>query len=164
MKRTIKFTLFRTRAVTQVDLDREAAYVEEHSNAFYGDDLKLGETMDFEDEIELPAKWDICNRCNGEGHHTNPNIDGNGITAEEWDRDWDEEEREMYMSGGYDVRCEANCEGGKVIVPDDAACENEPFKSLLAAFYELQEDLARDAAEDRRTLYYESGGYEGSRY
>lgn len=67
---------------------------------------------------EIPARWEICSRCEGDGTHVNPNVDGHGITAEEWDRDWDDESREGYFRGDYDVPCH-DCGGsGKVKVPD----------------------------------------------
>lgn len=159
MKRTIKFTLYRERIATQADLDAEAAYVEEHGNANYGEDLKLGEPMDFEDEIELPATWDICSRCDGEGSHVNPSIDGNGISAEEFmGPDWDDDEREMYFSGGYDVACEAGCTNGKVLVPDEDACTQEPLKTLLETYLQKQDDDAREAYADSRMRFWENGG------
>lgn len=70
-------------------------------------------------ELELPGAWRICDRCRGEGQHTNPAIDGHGITAEEWwGPDWDDESRELYMTGGYDVAC-SDCHGtGKVLEVD----------------------------------------------
>lgn len=118
-----------------------------------------------EKEIALPAHYEICSRCKGEGTHTNPSIDGNGITSEEWNGpDWDDEEREMYMSGGYDVACEAGCSNGKVLVVDEALCKDEPLKTHLEAYNEREDANARSEAEDRRTRYYESGGTEGSRY
>jgi len=160
----IKFTLFRERPATQADLDAEAAYVAEHGRPNYGEDLKLGEPMDFEDEIELPARWEICDRCDGEGQHVNPNVDGHGISAEEWEQDWDEESREGYFRGDYDVPCEARCNGGKVLVVDEEACKNEPLKSLYEAYEKQEAERAQSEAEDRRTLYWESGGREGSRY
>lgn len=59
----------------------------------------------FDVEHELPTKFEVCDGCRGKGTHVNRNIDGNGITAGEW-AEWDEDDRETYMSGGYDVTCE----------------------------------------------------------
>ena len=69
------------------------------------------------DEVELvlPAKFEVCPRCSGSGSHVNPAIDGHGITSEEWNGpDWDDDSREMYLSGGYDVPCH-RCDGKRVI-------------------------------------------------
>ena len=71
-------------------------------------------------EVHVPFKWEICDRCRGDSTHVNPSIDGNGITASEWEEEWDDESREMYMSGGYDVACH-DCGGSsKVKEPDES--------------------------------------------
>jgi DnaJ-class molecular chaperone len=68
-------------------------------------------TIEDEDgnEVELPGREVQCWRCKGKGMVTNPSI--GAISAEEWERDWDCEERERYMQGVYDVHC-PEC-GGK---------------------------------------------------
>ena len=76
-------------------------------------------TLTFEDgdtgeEITLRCQYVVCSRCRGEGKHDHPAF-SNGITAEEWDRDWDENSREMYVSGSYDVPCE-ECKGRRVVL------------------------------------------------
>lgn len=112
-----------------------------------------------ETEHTLPACWEICDRCKGEGRHTNPSIDGNGITEDEWNGpDWDDESREMYLSGGYDVTCEAGCSGGRVLVPDEEACRHEPLKTLLERYEAQQDARARSEAEDRAIRRYEMMG------
>lgn len=83
---------------------------------------ELGEDIDKEtlkllDEDEcalLPFEFVVCSTCNGDGTHTNPDIDSHGITADEWNRDWSFEDQENYMSGFYDIQC-YNCGGDKVI-------------------------------------------------
>lgn len=65
-------------------------------------------------EVQLPAKYEVCDRCQGVGSHVNPSIDGNGITASEW-AEWDIEDREHYMSGIYDVACH-DCHGARVVL------------------------------------------------
>lgn len=64
--------------------------------------------------VTLPMKYEVCPTCNGKGRHVNPSIDAHGITAEEWDRDWDYEDREMYLNGSYDVTC-YECNGTNVV-------------------------------------------------
>lgn len=67
-------------------------------------------------EVQIPLKNALCWRCRGEGKHTNPAIDGHGISPEEFAEDPDFEEG--YFSGRYDIRCE-ECHGEKIIkVPD----------------------------------------------
>ena len=80
---------------------------------FWGAD---GEEM----TVEVPSKWGICESCDGNGRHDHPAF-ANGISGEEWANEWDVEEREAYMSGAYDVRCEEDCDNGKVRVPDLSA-------------------------------------------
>lgn len=112
-----------------------------------------------EDPAEVPGRYEICERCRGEGKHTNPAIDGNGITASEWEQDWDEESREAYFAGRYDVRCEEGCIDGKVIVPDKESCSAAQWAAVEDHFLRLHE-AARCDAEDRRTRRMESGGYD----
>ena len=62
-------------------------------------------------------RWVICPECHGEGKHAHA-IDGNGITASEW-AEWEPEERETYLAGGYDRTCE-ECDGsGKVKIEEE---------------------------------------------
>lgn len=64
--------------------------------------------------VAVPIEFVVCSTCNGTGTHVNPSIDAHGITAEEWDRDWDYEDREAYMRGMYDVPC-YECQGERVV-------------------------------------------------
>lgn len=87
-------------------------------------------------EIALPLRWAICDECRGEGKHSHA-VDGNGITSSEWD-EWDVEERETYMRGGYDRTCEVCRGAGKVQVVDEAKLSPE----LLLRYREAQQSLA----------------------
>lgn len=102
-------------------------------------------------EIEhcLPAKNDVCPRCGGYGKHTNPNIDGNGITESEWS-EWDIEEKESYLNGVYDVICTV-CNGNNVVLVTDEAAMNAEQKEL----YELWLMKQRERAEYDRICYDE---------
>lgn len=100
---------------------------------------------DDDQEHEIPSKFAVCPRCRGKGSHVNPAIDGHGITAEEWNGpDWSEEEKETYMSGGYDVPC-YECNGRRVVLVPDA---DKLTKEERAAWYEQQRDLAEMAATE----------------
>ena len=82
--------------------------------------LGYSKNIDIEYSIELPAIRIVCPRCDGNGKHVNPNVDGNGITAEEFAED--PEFQENYFAGVYDVRCEL-CNGEKVVdIIDEEAC------------------------------------------
>jgi hypothetical protein len=115
-------------------------------------------TFDAEIEVEFPAKWEICQRCEGDGHHSNPSIDGNGITSSEW-AEWDDEEKDTYMSGGYDIPCEAKCSGGKALVVDTENLNDEQKKDY-ELYCEQEEQRAQSRAEDARIRRMESGGWD----
>jgi len=107
---------------------------------------------------ELPATNEVCNRCQGFGTHTNPNIDGNGITQSEWE-EWDRDDRESYLNGEYDVSCE-ECHGNKVVrVVDQDVCSLEQ-KKLFEKWEELENERAALDDEDRAYYLMESGYYE----
>jgi hypothetical protein len=102
---------------------------------------------DWSPDVELPAKWEICSRCRGDGTHWHPAFD-NGITAEDRDRDWDEESWQDLMNGLYDVRCE-ECKGsGKVLVVNEDAIPadlREAWEEHCKAEAEYQAELAYEA-------------------
>jgi len=97
-----------------------------------------------EQEGSLPARYEVCPRCQGKGKHCDPNIDGNGITEEEWSQ-WDEDEKETYLRGGYDVICE-ECRGQRVVLEIDMVHieihGTFEEKELLERYLEIQESLA----------------------
>lgn len=114
----------------------------------------IDEEDDNETELELPAKNEVCSRCEGYGTHDHPDIGGNGITASEWG-EWDQDDRETYLNGGYDVTCE-ECNGAKVVqVPDEEACDAEQLKALQRWNDQQEADAAYDAqcAHERRMGY-----------
>ncbi len=142
-KETITWTRFGTRPANEQDA-KECG-------------VELGEEVDFEEEVELPGKYEVCGRCRGKGSHTNPSIDSHGISQEEWfGPDWDDESREMYMSGGYDVAC-LECDGKRVVLEID---EEKIAPDLLAEYYKAREEKAAMDREDRAIRYMESGGYD----
>jgi DnaJ-class molecular chaperone len=60
------------------------------------------------------VKLEVCDRCEGHGEHTNPSIDGNGLTSMDIERLGGQEFLEEYMNGVYNVPCE-RCNGARVI-------------------------------------------------
>lgn len=105
---------------------------------------------DIEEDIELPIKFDVCLLCDGKGSHVNPSIDSHGISAEEWNRDWDDESRDMYMSGSYDVSC-YECKGKRVIPTIDDSNLNETEKK----HYEILQNNIEDDLKFARISYAE---------
>lgn len=101
--------------------------------------------------IRLPTIKEVCPRCHGNGKHINPSIDGHGIPAD--DECWDDDDfREMYFGGGYDVTCE-ECGGANVVdVIDESRCTPEQIAAYWRA---VQDDI-----DDRHTCYMESRGWE----
>jgi len=82
------------------------------------------------ENIVLPAHRVVCPRCDGEGKHVNPAIDGNGLSAEDLA---DDGFREDYFSGVFDVRCE-ECNGERVVMEiDEEACKRRisTWKGLI---------------------------------
>lgn len=111
--------------------------------------MKLTVTTPDGGEIEIAAKNVVCDRCRGTGTHTNPAIDGNGLTSDDMDEwtspDWDF--REEYLRGTYDVICE-ECKGERVVlVPDESRCTPEELA--------LWEQHLRDESEYRQEIEME---------
>lgn len=104
-----------------------------------------------EAEVELPAKYEVCERCQGEGKHVNPSIDGNGISREDFDQDPDFEE--AYFRGDYDVNCE-ECKGRTTVLEvDEAACKAQGLEKALEAYWQARRDDAayrREVEAERR--------------
>jgi len=105
-----------------------------------------------EETHELPAKFEVCSRCEGHGTHLNPSIGEHAYSVEEFNESFDDEERAEYFKRGgiYDVRCE-ECGGEKVTaVADEKACEhNHELKALLERWHRKLEDDALYEAERR---------------
>jgi hypothetical protein len=111
---------------------------------FVHEDAEGNEVVDL-----LPARWKICDRCHGNGTH-DPDAFSNGFTTEELYEDPDF--AEAYFEGRYDVACEENCNGGKIMVIDEDNCNPE----LLAAYRRQQEfeyNYKREREHERRMGY-----------
>jgi hypothetical protein len=115
------------------------------------DEQRMTITFDFEGEdaegnftetMTVPAKFEVCETCNGKGSRVNPAIDGHGLTAEDFEDDPDF--REDYMRGAYDVRCD-ECDGRRVVFSvDEVRCTAEQ----LQAAEDCQEAFCRNRAEE----------------
>jgi hypothetical protein len=58
------------------------------------------------EQLSCLAKWEICDRCDGNGVHDHPAF-SNGLGYDDfYGPDADPDFREQYMRGDYDVRCE----------------------------------------------------------
>lgn len=102
-------------------------------------------------EVEIPITFEVCGTCEGKGRHTNPSIDAHGITEDEWGQ-WDPEEQDLYISGGYDVECN-ECAGKRVVpIPDETRMTDEQKDAL-----EFTTDQQYERLSDYRTQLMESG-------
>lgn len=73
-------------------------------------------------------KYVVCPRCEGEGTHVNPDVDGNGLTSsdlEELGPDFLDD----YLGGMYDVTCR-RCNGKRVVDKCITETCNEPVEFL----------------------------------
>lgn len=92
-------------------------------------------------ETPLPMKYDVCGLCEGRGKHVNPSIDGNGLTAEDFEEDPDFAEE--YFAGTYDVTC-ACCRGKRVVAVVD---EERMTPETLTAWKAQEAEHAAEARE-----------------
>ncbi len=114
-------------------------------------ELRIWSTDDEGYEVEdvrmVPARWIICDRCHGVGHHGNPAFDGMSVSTMQ--EEWDPEEIEDLFTGRYDVRC-TECQGtGKVQEPADPTDR--------AAYRTQQAEQADGRRADWKTYCMESG-------
>ena len=87
-----------------------------------------------DEDLEIPARFEVCETCDGKGTHVNPGIDAHGLSAEDFAEDPDF--AEDYFSGAYDVSCN-EC-GGRRVVP--VVDENR----ATAAMIKIVEDTIQD--------------------
>jgi hypothetical protein len=109
----------------------------------------------WETECTVPAKHEVCPRCDGTGSHTNPSIDGNGITASEMDEAGDDF-REDYLSGVYDVRCE-QCRGLRVVLAPNLDAASPAQRDAWEAHQRVQAEIDRDDYSERMLRRMEGG-------
>jgi hypothetical protein len=102
--------------------------------------------------IELPARFEVCSRCDGHGTHLTESIGSHAYSMEEFAEEFsDDESRDAYFQRGgmYDVTC-TECGGKRVaLVVDEAKCTTAALKADLAAYEEHLANEARFAAQDR---------------
>ena len=100
-------------------------------------------------ERELPTRWELCDVCDGKGTHVNPNIDRNGLTAEDFHDDPDFFDN--YRRGDYDMSCN-RCGGRRVV----AVVDEDHTESHLLKLYREQCDAEweADAADRAEAAYF----------
>jgi hypothetical protein len=69
------------------------------------------------EDMWVKVKFEVCPACEGHGRYVNPSIDAHGLSSEDFDED--EDFRDNYFDGLYDVTC-VLCHGANVVpVPLD---------------------------------------------
>lgn len=103
-------------------------------------------------ELLIPAKYEVCDTCNGKGSYVNPSIDSNGLSSEDLYDDPDF--AEDYFSGKYDVSCN-ECKGARVSPTVDwESLSSDPKLTQIVQDY-IDEYFAyqREVANERRYGY-----------
>lgn len=93
-------------------------------------------------EFVLPTTWDVCDVCEGAGHHVDPSIDCGGLSVEEFHDDPDFAEE--YFGGSLDVTC-ARCRGRTTVRVVDMDALTEEQRKLYEQ--QLDDDAAQRAME-----------------
>ena len=99
-------------------------------------------------------KWIICPHCQGNCKVENPAF-SNGFTSSEW-AEMDDDGRDSYLRGDYDVKCDP-CDGlGRVQVPNVAALTFAEKRVLVLQRREerldarIASEIAAEYAAERR--------------
>lgn len=118
------------------------------------DEEGIGSEEEEEVTLRLPARFEVCDLCNGKGTTVNPSIDAGGLSQEDFDEDPDFEEE--YFSGMYDIPC-PQCRGKRVIPVINEAAMSKEQKAAYDEYTEEQQEIAKDNYADRRTYMAEMG-------
>jgi hypothetical protein len=94
-----------------------------------------------EQVITFPARFEVCELCDGRGSHVAPGVDAGGITAEDMYDDPDF--AEDYFGGAYDVPC-YRC-GGKRVEP--VVVEERLSRDQMAILRKIMEDCYDERRE-----------------
>jgi hypothetical protein len=102
-------------------------------------------------QVELPVHFEVCPRCEGEGTHLHESIGQHAYTVEEFNEEFDDEERAEYFKRGgrYDVVC-SECGGQRVIsVVDEEKCVTDEQKEALESLASRSRAMAELEADER---------------
>lgn len=124
MSRMDDYNYFNDRRVISAMSKGQKRYTVKGDKLFLEDDA-LEEFLEYSEDREeeysqeefaagLPvtARFEVCDLCHGHGTVTNPSIDCNGLTQEDFDNDPDF--REDYLSGVCNIPC-PECDGLRVV-------------------------------------------------
>lgn len=98
--------------------------------------------------LKLPAKFEVCGRCEGHGKHLHPDIGEVAFSAEEFAEEFDPEEQVEYFrrGGRYDVICH-DCGGKRVVAVLDRDQMTKP--AHLKLLKRIDDKNAADASFER---------------
>lgn len=105
--------------------------------------------------ITLPARMEVCPRCDGFGTHLNPSIGEHAYSEEEFDEAFHEpEDREEYFKRGgiYDVTCR-ECHGNRVIAVPDEKRINKKLMKFIDKVLQDDADYEAERAHERKMGY-----------
>lgn len=109
----------------------------------------------------FPAKFEVCDSCEGHGTHLHESIRGNTYTREEFNEafDDDDSQAEYFRHGGrFDVTC-STCKGKNVVQVVDEAKLSAEQKRLFAEYQEWLDEEEQERGYDRMTRRAECGVY-----
>ncbi len=98
-------------------------------------------------EVDLPCHRIVCDHCDGTSSHVNPNIDGHGLSQEDFDQDPDF--RESYFNGDYDVACD-QCKGARVVDVVNYEALTPKMQRRYNAYLDQRNADEQEAAFERR--------------
>jgi hypothetical protein len=100
----------------------------------------------------VPFMFEVCSTCKGTGFYTNPNIDSNGITEDEFNEEWSFEEQQDYINGKYDMPC-ATCDGQCVIPVVDPNRGTQSQIDLVEKVNQMHTDYAAERYNELKYGY-----------
>ena len=98
--------------------------------------------------LKVPSIRVVCPRCNGEGVHDHSAF-SDGLTSDDLN---DQDFRESYLSGNYDVECE-ECNGLRIVDEPNFEVIEKRWPTIFKAYMEdLEQQRIADAesAAERR--------------
>jgi len=134
----------------------EGSEVEIEDISCDGSEIELIEWIGDKSEnlvITVPTVWEICGECRGAGTSLCDGLRGVAISGEEMARDWNEDERFAYFSGGYDTQCESCSGTGKIKVAVQLTEDNgapDWFIKLVEEYYKDECYFRAEQEAERR--------------
>lgn len=112
------------------------------------EDLDLAEDSEAgSDAVTVRCRAEVCGTCGGRGHHVNPAIDADGLSAEDFAEDPDFAEE--YTGGTYDVPC-YECRGSTTVLVADESANAPEVLAALAAWRRSEASYRRERAAELR--------------